>query len=50
MYLLKKLFQARSKVAESRSKWDDVEKPFMDHIVYRNGSFTRILGYCNPYG
>lgn len=32
MFLLKKLFQARQKVAESRSKWDDVEKPFLDHL------------------
>lgn len=32
MFVLKKLFQARSKVAEKRSKWDDVEKPFLDHL------------------
>ena len=32
MFLLKKLFQMRGKVAESRSKWDDVEKPFLDHL------------------
>lgn len=32
MFVLKKLFQARTKVAEKRSKWDDVEKPFLDHL------------------
>ncbi len=32
MFLLKKLFQAREKVAEKRTKWDDVEKPFLDHL------------------
>ncbi|MFM7182950.1 MAG: twin-arginine translocase subunit TatC [Verrucomicrobiales bacterium] len=32
MFVLKKLFQARSKVARKRSKWDDVEKPFLDHL------------------
>ena len=32
MFALKKLFQAREKMAERRSRWDDVEKPFLDHL------------------
>ena len=43
MYLLKKLFQARSKVAESRSKWDDVEKPFMDHLEDLRKMLTKVV-------
>ena len=32
MFVLKKLFQAREKMAQRRSRWDDVEKPFLDHL------------------
>jgi sec-independent protein translocase protein TatC len=32
MFVLKKIFQARENMANRRSRWDDVEKPFLDHL------------------
>ena len=32
MFFLTKLFQARQKMASSRTRWDDEEKPILDHL------------------
>jgi len=43
MFLLTKLFRARDSLNEKRSRWDDVEKPFLDHLEDLRIMFTKIV-------
>ncbi len=43
MFVLKKLFSARESLHERRSRWDDQEKPFLDHLEDLRKMLTKMV-------